>query len=73
MFMQNQPTSERTDDLPEAVSDAGLAESAAAQPDGSRREFLLKSARRIGYAAPIVLLFKPRQACASGGSQITHA
>lgn len=38
----------------------------------SRRKFLKHSARRLAYAAPVVLLFKPDEALAgSGGTQIT--
>ena len=37
-----------------------------------RRDFLKKTVRRAAYVAPIVLLFKPREALAgSGGSAIT--
>lgn len=37
-----------------------------------RREFLMKTVRRAAYVAPVVLLFKPREAVAgSGGSAIT--
>lgn len=37
-----------------------------------RREFLIKTVRRAAYIAPVVLLFKPREALAgSGGSAIT--
>jgi|GEM_PF-2997238 len=36
----------------------------------TRRGFLAGSAKKLGYAAPIVLLFRPKQACASGGSEI---
>ncbi|MCB9852197.1 MAG: hypothetical protein H6819_03805 [Phycisphaerales bacterium] len=45
----------------------------APEPEVSgRREFLLKTARRAAYVAPVVLLFKPREAVAgSGGSAIT--
>ncbi|MBI4580276.1 MAG: hypothetical protein HY718_11275 [Planctomycetes bacterium] len=39
----------------------------------SRREFLCRSARRAAYVAPLVLLFHPKPACASGGSQLTQA
>jgi hypothetical protein len=39
---------------------------------GSRRQFLMQSARRIGYVAPVVLLFHPRRACASNGSTLTY-
>jgi len=37
----------------------------------SRRRFLGESARKLAYAAPIVMLFKPTPAMASGGSQIS--
>ena len=38
----------------------------------SRRRFLGKSARKLAYLAPVVLLFKPDQALAgSSGSWIT--
>jgi len=39
----------------------------------SRRAFLGKTARKLAYAAPVALLFKPRQAVAAsqGGSLIT--
>ncbi len=39
----------------------------------SRRAFLGKTARKLAYAAPVMLLFKPKQAVAAsqGGSLIT--
>jgi hypothetical protein len=39
----------------------------------SRRAFLHGSARKLAYAAPLILLFHPKPACASGGSQLTQA
>jgi hypothetical protein len=62
--------------IPELTSTAPPAE--ASVGDGpaarhTRRGFLGSSARKLVYAAPVVLLFHPRQACASGGSQITQA
>ncbi len=55
--------------------DATSDESSEA-PDGersSRRAFLGKTARKLAYAAPVMLLFKPKQAVAAsqGGSLIT--
>lgn len=46
----------------------------ADSPDGnrSRRAFLHGSARKLAYAAPLILLFHPKPACASGGSQLTQ-
>ncbi len=38
---------------------------------GTRRAFMNATARKLAYAAPLVLLFHPQRACASGGSQIT--
>ena len=32
---------------------------------GTRRDFLGRSARRLAYIAPVVLLLRPRPACAS--------
>lgn len=60
---------------PEEVTAAFTAETVvpATGPESTRRTFLRRSARKIGYIAPVVLLFRPRQACASGGSQISHA
>ncbi len=42
-----------------------------AQPARTRRAFMNVTARRLAYTAPLVLLFHPQRACASGGSQIT--
>jgi len=43
------------------------------RPASSRRAFLNKTARKAAYAAPLVLLFKPKSAIAgSGGSDITQ-
>ncbi len=39
---------------------------------GSRRQFLCRSARKLAYTAPLVLLFKPKAACGSGLSQFTY-
>ncbi|MFQ5410780.1 MAG: hypothetical protein ACE5EC_00725 [Phycisphaerae bacterium] len=46
---------------------------ADAEARSSRRAFLGKTARKLAYAAPVVLLFKPKQAVAAsqGGSLIT--
>jgi len=54
-----------TDGLPEADTDA--------EARSSRRAFLGKTARKLAYVAPVVLLFKPKQAVAAsqGGSLIT--
>jgi hypothetical protein len=35
----------------------------------SRRRFLGGSARKLAYAAPVVMLFRPEPACASAVSQ----
>jgi len=48
---------------PPAGGDGGSA--------GTRRAFMNATARKLAYAAPLVLLFHPQRACASGGSQIT--
>ena len=39
----------------------------------TRRRFLNRTAKKLAYAAPVVLLIHPKQAAASGGSQITQA
>ncbi len=49
------------------------AQGDSAEADRSRRDFLRGSARKLAYAAPLILLFHPKQACASGGSQLTTA
>ena len=48
------------------------AETASEQGMPDRRDFLKNTVRRAAYVAPIVMLFKPREAVAgSGGSAIT--
>ncbi len=39
----------------------------------SRRALLARSAKKIAYTAPVVLLFRPRQAVAASGSNLTAA
>jgi|GEM_PF-1935002 len=58
---------------PESGSPAPVASASSETPaaDRSRRDFLQGSARKLAYAAPLVLLFHPTPACASGGSQLT--
>jgi hypothetical protein len=63
-------TTQREDAFPRPAMPDETAPSAT--PDRTRRDFLAETARKVGYTAPLVLLFKPRQACASGGSQITQ-
>lgn len=63
-----------------APDDPQVTESQAVDPpdcadhpaEASRREFLVKSARRAAYVAPVVLLFHPKRACASNGSTLTY-
>jgi hypothetical protein len=47
------------------------AQPVSAAGSSTRRGFLGESARKLTYAAPVVMLFKPRAASASGGTQIT--
>ncbi|HPF38879.1 MAG TPA: hypothetical protein P5081_21555 [Phycisphaerae bacterium] len=65
--------SDKIDDSIETPAGEGLAgadEGSSGATD--RRDFLKKTVRRAAYVAPIVLLFKPREALAgSGGSAIT--
>lgn len=42
-----------------------------AREGSSRRAFLQRSARKLAYVAPVVLLFHPKPACASNGSTLT--
>lgn len=55
--------------------DASLQSETAPVEDraASRRRFIAKAGKTIAYAAPIVLLFKPKEAIAAsgGGSAIT--
>jgi hypothetical protein len=39
----------------------------------SRRALLVRSAKKIAYTAPVVLLFRPRQAVAASGSNLPGA
>ena len=55
-----------------AESVSGMDPPLPAAAGDTRRGFLCDSARKLGYAAPIVLLFRPQQACASGGTHITR-
>jgi len=60
-------------DDPQALPAAAESVSTDVTDDGSsRREFLMKSARRVAYVAPVVLLFHPKRACASNGSTLTY-
>jgi hypothetical protein len=67
---------EHQDHLPQEATDspahAPAASAEAPAADRSRRDFLQGSARKLAYAAPLVLLFHPTPACASGGSQLTQ-
>ena len=69
---------ESTDNRPPSVTaDPPLNEDTATAHESdcarTRRGFLGGSARKLAYAAPVVLLFKPEPACASvNGSQITQ-
>lgn len=56
---------------PSQASDASNETASNARND-SRREFLCRSARKLAYAAPLVMLFHPRPACASNGSTLTY-
>ena len=67
---------DKTTDAPDnaGIEDplAGSDTSDADEPNSrTRRGFLSGSAKKLGYAAPIVLLFRPRAACASGTTQLT--
>ncbi len=55
---------------PEAAAQEVVQE--VVNADGSRREFLCKSAKKLAYVAPLVLLFHPQPACASNGSTLTY-
>jgi hypothetical protein len=58
----------------DTVAGLGSADEIAGDADDTRRRFLCQSARKLAYAAPVVMLFKPRSAlAASGGTQITQA
>jgi hypothetical protein len=71
--MEQQPSPDTTNDaslpLPEGAVETPTND---AGEQGSRREFLCRSARKLAYAAPLVLLFKPKAACASNGSTLTY-
>ncbi|MFH1419427.1 MAG: hypothetical protein ABII12_14220 [Planctomycetota bacterium] len=58
---------------PSTLDIAGHQSGEAEGDRSSRRAFLGKTARKLAYAAPVALLFKPRQAVAAsqGGSLIT--
>lgn len=58
-------------DRPDTVEPAA-DEATGVTERSSRRRFLGGSAKKLAYAAPVVLLFKPRPASASGGSRLTH-
>lgn len=61
--------------LSEKRDESAAIPSAAARPapDPTRRDFLQGSARKLAYATPIILLFHPSRACASGGSQLSES
>lgn len=66
------------DEVRQDRREATPAESAPAAPETAetgptRRSFLHGSARKLAYAAPLILLFHPKPACASGGSELTTA
>jgi len=63
--MQTEP--ERRQSEATAEEKAQAAEAVPTAP--SRRGFLCSSARRLAYVAPMVLLFRPNQACAASQSQ----
>ena len=69
MDEQSDPALPAPQQLPSA-DDLGAEEPTCRER--SRRQFLVKSARRIGYVAPVVLLFHPKPACASNGSTPTY-
>ena len=55
-----------------AQAPVGQAAKQACPDEGdSRRQFLHRSMRKLAYAAPVVLLFHPKRACASNGSTLT--
>jgi len=58
---------------PSNADTAGNPPDDAEDDRSSRRAFLGKTARKLAYAAPVALLFKPRRAVAAsqGGSLIT--
>lgn len=57
--------------LPDAPTDAPVQPPEPQVEDRTRRNFLQGSARKLAYAAPLVLLFHPTPACASNGSKLT--
>ena len=60
-----QPETEPPDQTPPALPDQE-------SPSRTRRGFLGQSARKLAYTAPVVLLFKPKVACAASGvSQVS--
>lgn len=71
---RDQHSSPLSDDVPSDLSQPAppaQLEQEAMPP--SRRRFLGACARRLAYAAPVVLLFRPKQSLAAsqGGSLIT--
>ena len=58
----------------ESVDPSDVEELTDNRPASSRRTFLGNTARKAAYAAPLVLLFRPKGAiAASGGSDVTGA
>ncbi|MCL2329941.1 MAG: hypothetical protein FWC56_01400 [Phycisphaerae bacterium] len=51
--------------------EAAIHEEVAAHGN-SRRVFLHHSVRKLAYVAPVVMLFHPKPACASSGSQLSN-
>lgn len=63
---------DRAQQPPAAGPEDGDASNTENAERSDRRDFLVKTARRAAYIAPVVLFFKPREAMAtSGGSAIT--
>ncbi len=52
----------------QAETDTDQAASADAPPVSSRRAMLSGSAKKLAYAAPLALLFRPKQAMAASQS-----
>ncbi len=63
---------EPTGGPPPALPTQAPAEGAAGDVP-TRRRMLGAGLRKLTYAAPVALLFHPKQAAASGGSQISPA
>jgi len=67
-----EPSKSSIADAPaQASMDAAACEQEAQAHGNSRRDFLHRSVRKLVYVPPVVMLFHPKPACASSGSQLS--